>query len=167
MSDEIPSDPTLAATVARTSRGQYGATLTLPDGQEHVFAGGDLDTIRARVLEDARSYLASQIGHPGRLEVIDPDGFWLLGIPPNGGEIVAIESVPVRSTPPPISEPGVAAAAPKATARSVVLPSRPAIPTRGRRRRGRAHSGARWNTSNRRLAALALIAAVILVLVLI
>lgn len=165
MSDEIPSDPTLAATVARTSWGQYGATLTLPDGEEHVFSGADLDGVRARVLEDARAYLASQVGHPGRLQVTDPDGTWLLGVPHDGGELVAISSAPAPS--PPISGHGVPTGVPTTTARPMLLPSRPAIPARGRGRRRRASSGAHWNTSSRRLAILALIAAVILGLVLV
>lgn len=164
MSDEIPSDPTLAATVARTSWGQYGATLTLPDGQEHTFAGADLDTIRTRVLEDARSYLANHVGHPGRLEVTDPDGTWLLGIPHDGGELVAIASTPTLATAPAPHGPAAATAISAGTSRTVVLPSRPAIPTQRRRVLGRTRgSGHR----DRRLALLASLAAVILAVVLV
>jgi hypothetical protein len=167
MSDEIPSDPTLAATVARTSWGQYGATLTLPDGQQHVFAGADLDSIRTRVLEDARSYLATQVGHPGRLEVTDPDGTWLLGIPHDGGDLVAIASAPTFAAPRALDEPAAATAVSAGTARTVLLPSRPPIPTRRRRARGRAQVGGHRSVSDRRLAVLALLAAVILALVLV
>jgi hypothetical protein len=166
MSNEIPSDPTLAATVARTSWGQYGATLTLPDGQEHVFAGADLDSIRTRVLEDARSYLASHVGHPGRLEVTDPDGTWLLGIPHDGGDLIAISSTPAFAPPPALAEPAAATPVSAPTARTVLLPSRPAIPSR-RRPRTRAQRHGHWSVSDRRLAVLALLAAVILALVLV
>jgi len=168
MSNEIPSDPTLAATVARTSWGQYGATLTLPDGQEHVFAGADLDSIRTRVLEDARSYLASHVGHPGRLEVTDPDGTWLLGIPHDGGDLIAISSAPVFATPPALTEPAAAMPVSAPTARTVLLPSRPAIPSRRSRPPRRAQQRHdHWSVSDRRLVLLALFAAVILALVLV
>jgi hypothetical protein len=166
MSDEIPSDPTLAATVARTSWGQYGATLTLPNGQEHVFAGADLDSIRTRVLEDARSYLASHVGHPGRLEVTDPGGTWLLGIPHDGGDLIAISSASACATPPAL-EPAAALPVSAPTARTVLLPSRPAIPSRRRRPRRGAQRHGHWSVSDRRLAVLALLAAVILALVLV
>jgi hypothetical protein len=167
MSDEIPSDPTLAATVTRTSWGQYGATLTLPDGQEHVFAGADLDSIRTRVLEDARTYLANQVGHPGRLEVTDPDGTWLLGIPHDGGDLIAIASAPTFAPPTAFEQPAAAGTVSAVTARTVLLPSRPAIPTRRRRALGRARVAGHRRVSDRRLAVLALLAAVILGLVLV
>ncbi|MGH3262335.1 MAG: hypothetical protein ACRDNS_10090 [Trebonia sp.] len=146
---EFPAQATLAATVARTRGGQYGATLTLPDGQQRVFAGAELDSVRARVLEDARRYLATEVGRPGRLEVTDPDGSWVLGIPHDGGELLAIAS-----------------AASGTSARTVLLPSRSTIPTRCRPRwRGRSHG--HWSLSDRRFAALALLATVILVVVLV
>jgi hypothetical protein len=167
MSDEIPSDPTLAATVARTSWGQYGATLTLPDGQEHVFAGADLDVIRARVLGDARSYLANQVGHPGRLEVTDPDGTWVLGVPHDGGDPIAIASAPTFAPPSALDEPAAATAVSAGTARTVLLPSRPAIPTGRRSPRRRAQGLGHWSVSDHRLAVLGLFAAVILALALV
>jgi hypothetical protein len=166
---EFPADATLAATVARTSWGQYGATLTLPDGQQHVFAGAELDGVRARVLKDARRYLATQVGRPGRLEVTDPEGTWVLGIPPDGGQLVAIASAPASATAPPVvDESRGAERVSAARARSVLLPSRPAIPTRRRRPRGHAHShhGHR-SLGERRLPLLALLAAAILAVVLV
>lgn len=166
MSDEFPIDPTLAAIVARTSWGQYDATLTLPDGQEHAYSGAELTRIRASVLEDARSYLAAKVGHPGRLEVTDPDGTWLLGIPHDGGELVAIASAPATAAPSTASEAVVATTAPM-PARPVLLPSRPTVPTRRRRPRARLHGHGTLSVGDRRLALLGLLAAVILAVVLV
>lgn len=161
MTDAFPAEPTLAATITRTDWGQYEATLTLPDGSEQAFTDANLDSVRARVLADARSYLATQIGHPGRLDVTDPDGTWLLGIPNDGGEPVAIASMR-------------AADAHAATTRSsapaaptVPLPARPATPAPHHRTRPRARSYRLASVSDRRLPLLAVLAAVILGVVLV
>lgn len=162
MSSEFPAEPTLAATVEQTGLGQYGATLTLPDGQERVFAGAELDSVRARVLGDARHYLATEVGHPGRLEVTDPDGTWMLGIPHDGGQPVALDQAPAE-----VHAPRVAAPDPTTSAATVLLPSRPAIPTRRHRPFGRSRSHRPWSLGGRGRPAVALLAASILTLVLI
>ncbi len=155
--DGFPADPTLAATIARTGWGQYSATLTLPDGQEHAFAGAELDTVRGRVLEDTRSYLATRVRHAGRLEVTDPDGTWVLGVPHDGGDVVALESASALTTPR-IARTGV---------------PRPSRPSRVRSPRSRRFVASRHDlaaripgaNTNRAILGLGLLAAVILALI--
>ena len=155
--DGFPADPTLAATIARTGWGQYSATLTLPDGQEHAFAGAELDTVRGRVLEDTRSYLATRVRHAGRLEVTDPDGTWVLGVPHDGGDVVALESASAL-TAPLIARTGV---------------PRPSRPPRVRSPRSRRFVASRHDlaaripgaNTNRTILGLGLLAAVILALI--
>lgn len=155
--DGFPADPTLAATIARTGWGQYSATLTLPDGQEQAFAGAELDTVRSRVLEDTRSYLATRVRHAGRLEVTDPDGTWVLGVPHDGGHVVALESASAL-TAPLIARTGV---------------PRPSRPPRVRSPRSRRFVASRHDlaaripgaNTNRTILGLGLLAAVILALI--
>ncbi len=146
----FPESPVLRAVVARSEWGHYSATLTLPDGRSQTLTGDQLDGVRAAVIDAARAYLANDVGHSGRLHVRDPDGHWALGVPHDGGELLELPTPPAA---PPLPTP-------RPPAREVVLPSRPAVPSRGRPVRNPAPK--RERASSRRVLALAALAAAVL-----
>jgi hypothetical protein len=94
--------PTLHARVLQTSWGDYEATLTLPGGQQQTLTGDELDDTRGQVIDAARNYLQTEVGHPGRLRVEDPDGSWLLGVPHDDSDLVHLSGT---ATPAPVPTP--------------------------------------------------------------
>jgi len=127
----FPETPTLHARVHQTGWVDYEATLTLPGGQQQTLTGAELDDTRGQVINAAREYLHTHVGHPGRLRVEDPDGNWLLGVPPDDSDLVHLSGT---ATPAPAPTP----VPPRAT--PVVLPARPSVT---RRRGGPSRSAGR------------------------
>ncbi len=143
----FPETPTLHARVHQTGWGDYEATLTLPGGQQQTLTGAELDDTRGQVINAAREYLHTHVGHPGRLRVEDPDGNWLLGVPPDDSDLVHLSGT---TTPAPAPSP-----VPPPQATPVVLPARPRVSAR--------RGGASRSAGRRIAAAGALILALLIV----
>jgi hypothetical protein len=118
----FPETPTLHARVQQTGWGDYEATLTLPGGHQQTLTGGELDDTRGQVINAAREYLHTHVGHPGRLRVEDPDGNWLLGVPPDDSDLVHLSETTAPAPAPPSVPP------PRVT--PLVLPARPSVTAR-------------------------------------
>jgi hypothetical protein len=149
--DTFPDSPTVRAVLVRSEWGHYRASLTLPGGRTRTMTSDQLDGARAQVIDMTRAYLAAEVGHPGRLQVEDPEGRWLLAVPHDGEDLVPL-SEPLSA--PPLN--------PRPPARKPVLPSRPAVP--GRRAPATRSSVRRSpSLSSRRVVAGAALAAAVLV----
>jgi hypothetical protein len=146
----FPTTPVLEARLQRVCPGDYRGTLETPDSPRKSFTSDRLDDLRHQVLSAARAHLRSEIGHPGRLAVEDPDGNWLFGVPHDGGDLVPL------TQPPPSPAPSLPVPDPEATRvpRPVFSARRPRTP---RRQRSANKSG----SSSRRLVALVALAFVV------
>jgi cellulose biosynthesis protein BcsQ len=93
----FPQWPVLKAELSLEADSSATVTVTMPDNSTESATGADLDQARATLLTIARRYFSEQVKQPGRLEVIDPDREWLLGIPLDDADPVVLIEKPRES----------------------------------------------------------------------
>jgi MinD-like ATPase involved in chromosome partitioning or flagellar assembly len=86
-SPDVPRWPTITANV--TAEGQGEVRLS-PSSVQSVDAG-DVDTARDQILALVAAHAGEHHGRAVRLQVVDPDGEWLLGVNPDGTGFVLDE----------------------------------------------------------------------------
>jgi MinD-like ATPase involved in chromosome partitioning or flagellar assembly len=107
---EIPTWPIITASLSPNGSEDINATVALPDGTTQTLSGSALTDTREQVLDLVATYARETVGHAVRLEVTDPDGWWLVGVRLDGTRValdsrpVAADTAPAKSKParPPI-----------------------------------------------------------------
>ncbi|MGO9960336.1 MAG: hypothetical protein ACLP50_30900, partial [Solirubrobacteraceae bacterium] len=114
MSDEqqrFPAWPLITAVISDSQRpGSYTARVEYPNAPMRILKRGDLQTLRREIITQVQKWTNDEWRKPVRLQVEDPHGRWLLGIPRDGA---AVELDAIATTPEPPT-----------------VPDRPATPTR-------------------------------------
>ena len=101
---EIPAWPVITASLSPNGSEHITATVALPDGTTQTLSSSVLADTREQVLDLVATYARENVGHAVRLQVTDPDGWWLVGVQLDGTR-VALDSRPSAADTPAESQP--------------------------------------------------------------
>lgn len=131
----FPAWPLITAVISHSPRaGTYTAKVEFPHAPVRILKRSELPPLRREVIAKVQQWTNDEWHKPVRLQVQDPDGRWVLGVP-RDGPIVELDTIPpvqptaLRTVSPPSPLP---AAAP--SARRTPRPSRPFTPRTARQR---------------------------------
>jgi hypothetical protein len=114
MSDEqqrFPAWPLITAVISDSQRaGSYTARVEYPNAPMRILKRPDLQTLRREIITQVQKWTNDEWRKPVRLQVEDPHGRWLLGIPRDGA---AVELDAIATTPEPPTVPDRPAAPPR------------------------------------------------------
>ena len=135
----FPAWPLITAVITHSPRaGAYTAKVEFPHAPVRILKRSELPPLRREVIAKVQQWTNDEWRKPVRLQVEDPDGRWVLGVP-RDGPIVELDTIapvepPVLRTVSPASPPLPAAAS------SIRRPRRPSAPSAQRTARPRRSS---------------------------
>jgi hypothetical protein len=112
----FPAWPLITAVVRHSQRtGSYTARIDYPSAPARLLSRTELQPLRGEVISQVQRWTNDEWHKPVRLEVDDPDGRWLLGIPRAGApvELDALAHT-AHAGPPPAALPAPARYRPRA-----------------------------------------------------
>ena len=150
----FPAWPLITAVVRHSQRtGSYTARIDYPSAPARLLSRTELQPLRGEVISQVQRWTNDEWHKPVRLEVDDPDGRWLLGIPRAGAPVELDALAPAG--PPPAALPTPARYRPhtRSTAYRRIRTRPPPAACRPRRRRpgSRGGRGHRRRRAGRRL----------------
>jgi hypothetical protein len=99
----FPAWPLITAVVSHSQRtGSYTARIDYPNAPARILARPELQPLRSEVITQVQRWTNDDWHKPVRLQVDDPDGRWLLGVPRDGTPVqldARVPDPPARPTP--------------------------------------------------------------------
>ena len=101
----FPAWPLITAVISHSPRaGAYTAKVEFPHAPVRILKRSELPPLRREVIAKVQQWTNDEWHKPVRLQVEDPDGRWVLGVP-RDGPIVELDTIPPAEPPSPPPRP--------------------------------------------------------------